>query len=470
MLVDLGPARQCCLGIVGVERPVRRETVETAPLHEEDEINEDIACRIGKAYVAFVQPGTVVVGHDIRLSGPALSQALARGLTEAGADVLDIGMCGTEEVYFATWHLGAGGGIMVTASHNPADYNGMKIVREGARPISGDTGLDEIRRRTESIGPDAAGAGRRGSVQRVDTREAYVRHLLGYVDRAGLRDLRLVVNAGNGSAGPVIDRLAPELPFSMVRLHHEPDGRFPNGVPNPLLPENRAATSQAVRASRADFGVAWDGDFDRCFFFDERGEFIEGYYVVGLLAEAMLARAPGSRIVHDPRLVWNTRDVVQSRGGLAVQSKTGHAFIKERMRIEDAVYGGEMSAHHYFRDFAYCDSGMIPWLLVAALVSASGKPLSELVAERIAKFPCSGEINRRLADPAAAMSRVRERYLPAARAVDNTDGLGLEFADWRFNLRMSNTEPVIRLNVETRGDSALLGNRTQEILALLDGC
>jgi phosphomannomutase len=358
---------------------------------------------------------------------------------------------------------------MVTASHNPADYNGMKLVREEARPISGDSGLDDIRVRAEELaGTNTTAAGHRGSVSTLDNRDAYIAHLLGYVERERLRPLELVVNAGNGSAGPVIDRLEPYLPFRMVKVHHEPDGRFPNGVPNPLLPENRAATRDAIRAAGADFGIAWDGDFDRCFLFDERGEFIEGYYIVGMLAAAMLARSPGARIVHDPRLVWNTREIVRDGGGIAVQSKTGHAFIKERMRREDAVYGGEMSAHHYFRDFAYCDSGMIPWLLVAGLVSNAGKPLSALVAERITRFPCSGEINRRLADPAAAMARVRARYLGAAHAVDDTDGLGLEFDEWRFNLRMSNTEPVIRLNVETRADPALLAARTAEILALLD--
>jgi phosphomannomutase/phosphomannomutase/phosphoglucomutase len=434
-----------------------------------DEINEDIAWRIGRAYAEIVRPRSVVVGHDIRLTGPSLAAALTRGLTGAGVDVIDIGMCGTEEVYFATWHLGAGGGVMVTASHNPADYNGMKLVREEARPISGDSGLDDIRLRAEELaGTNTTAAGHRGSVSTLDNRDAYIAHLLGYVERERLRPLGLVVNAGNGSAGPVIDRLEPYLPFRMVKVHHEPDGRFPNGVPNPLLPENRAATRDAIRAAGADLGIAWDGDFDRCFLFDERGGFIEGYYIVGMLAAAMLARSPGARIVHDPRLVWNTREIVREGGGIAVQSKTGHAFIKERMRREDAVYGGEMSAHHYFRDFAYCDSGMIPWLLVAGLVSAAGKPLSALVAERIARFPCSGEINRRLADPAAAMARVRARYLGAAHAVDDTDGLGLEFDEWRFNLRMSNTEPVIRLNVETRADPALLAARTAEILALLD--
>jgi phosphomannomutase/phosphomannomutase/phosphoglucomutase len=434
-----------------------------------DEINEDVAYRIGRAYAQWLRPATVVVGHDIRLSGPVLAAALTRGLTDAGAAVVDIGRCGTEEVYFATWHLAAGGGIMVTASHNPADYNGMKLVREQSRPISGDSGLDDIRRLAEGLAaPRKTGTPATGAVKTADTRPAYIDHLLGYVDLERLRPLRLVLNAGNGSAGPVIDQLEPRLPFRMVKVYHEPDGRFPNGVPNPLLPQNRVATTEAVRSSGADFGIAWDGDFDRCFLFDERGEFIEGYYVVGLLAEAMLAVAPGSRIVHDPRLIWNTREIVQARGGIPVQSKTGHAFIKERMRLEDAVYGGEMSAHHYFRDFAYCDSGMIPWLLVAQLVSATGRPLSDLVAERIARYPVSGEINRRLADPAGAMALVRNRYESFARSVDETDGLGLEFDEWRFNLRMSNTEPVIRLNVEARGDAQLVELRTRELLGLLD--
>ncbi len=433
-----------------------------------DEINADVAYRIGRAYVELLEPARVVVGHDIRLSGPDLARALVAGLTEAGASVIDIGLCGTEEVYFATWHLDAGGGIMITASHNPADYNGMKLVREGARPVSGDSGLDDIRRLAERVPASSGpGSGARGSIATADTRAAYVQHLLGYVDRQRLKPLTLVVNAGNGSAGPVIDMLEKWLPFRLIKIQHEPDGRFPHGVPNPLLPENRAATSAAIAASGADFGVAWDGDFDRCFLFDEHGGFIEGYYVVGLLADAILAQVPGGRIVHDPRLVWNTREIVTARGGVPVQSKTGHAFIKERMRLEDAVYGGEMSAHHYFRDFAYCDSGMIPWLLVAQLVSVSGRPLSDLLAERIARYPVSGEINRRLADPAAALARVRNRYAAAARACDETDGLGLEFDDWRFNLRMSNTEPVIRLNVETRGDPALLERRTRELLELL---
>lgn len=432
-----------------------------------DELNEEVATRIGRAYAQHLQPGTVVVGEDMRLSSPALADALSHGLNAGGADVLRIGLCGTEEVYFATTYLKAGGGVMVTASHNPADWNGMKLVREGSRPVSGDSGLKEIRLLAEAgrFNPPATP----GRISAARPFSAYLDHLLGYIDVASLLPLKVVVNAGNGGAGHVIDGLERHLPFSFVKLQHEPDGAFPHGVPNPLLPENRRLTSEAVRAHGADLGIAWDGDFDRCFFFDERGEFIEGYYVVGLLAQAMLAQAPGSRIIHDPRLTWNTIDIVRRHGGIPVQSKTGHAFIKERMRAEDAAYGGEMSAHHYFRDFAYCDSGMIPWLLVAGILSATGKLLSALVGERIAAFPCSGEINRQVQDPPAVLQAVRGRYGVTATAIDETDGLSCEFPNWRFNLRLSNTEPLIRLNVESRGDPDLLGRRTAEVLAVIEG-
>ena len=432
-----------------------------------DQLNEDIARRIGRAYAEVVKPKNVVVGHDIRLSSESIKQALIEGLRDAGVDVFDIGQCGTEEIYFATFHAGMGGGIAVTASHNPKDYNGMKFVREGSRPISGDTGLLDIKRLAEEN--HFAAPRSRGDCQPLNTADAYIEHLLSYVDRASLPPLKIVVNAGNGGAGAVIDRLAPHLPFEFVRLHHEPDGHFPNGVPNPLLEENRAVTIEAVQRHGADMGVAWDGDFDRCFFFDENGAFIEGYYLVGLLAEAFLRHQPGSKVVHDPRLVWNTVDIVQANGGEAVQSKTGHAFIKERMRLEDAVYGGEMSAHHYFRDFAYCDSGMIPWLLVAGLLAETGKTLSELVGERMAKFPCSGEINRRIEDPPAALEKIAAYYQSQQPQVDHTDGLSMAFADWRFNVRMSNTEPVVRLNVESRANPDLMREKTAELLALLGG-
>ena len=429
------------------------------------ELNPDIAWRIGRAYAAVVKPRRVIVGHDIRLSSEQICAALVEGLRDAGIDVLDIGQCGTEEIYFATFDQGVDGGIVVTASHNPKDYNGMKFVREGSRPISSDSGLLEIKALAERNVFEPAGA--RGSLGRLDARARYVEHLLGYVDGAALKPLKIVVNAGNGGAGAVVDALEPRLPFTFVKVHHEADGNFPHGVPNPLLEENRAPTIEAVLAHGADFGIAWDGDFDRCFLFDEKGGFIEGYYIVGLLAEAFLRSHPGERIVHDPRLTWNTIDIVQGLGGVPVCTKTGHAFIKERMRAENAIYGGEMSAHHYFRDFAYCDSGMIPWLLVAGLVCASGKPLSALIAERAARFPCSGEINSRVADPAALLAAIEVRYRDAATLIDHTDGLSMEFAHWRFNVRMSNTEPVVRLNVESRADVALMEAKRDELLALV---
>jgi len=431
-----------------------------------DELNEDLARQIGRAYVAFLKPSKVVVGHDIRLSSPGMVAALTEGLLEAGADVLDIGRCGTEEVYFATAHLGASGGVMVTASHNPMDYNGMKFVREEARPISADTGLEDIRNLI--LAGDLPVADQPGTLTEVNVVGAYIDHLLSYVDVGSLKPLKIVVNAGNGGAGASVDRLEPHLPFDFVKIHHEPDGTFPNGIPNPILPDNRSATIDAIKASDADLGIAWDGDFDRCFLFDENGGFIEGYYIVGLLAEAILDLHPGGKIVYDPRLTWNTQEIVAQKGGVAIQCKSGHAFIKERMREEDAVYGGEMSAHHYFRDFSYADSGMIPWLLVAGIMSRTGKPLSELVRQRIALFPCSGEINRNLSDPHKALEVMRDRYGADALRIDETDGVGFEFADWRCNLRMSNTEPVIRLNVETRADGELLEKKTSEILALLE--
>jgi phosphomannomutase len=390
---------------------------------------------------------------------------LCRGLTDSGVDVFDIGICGTEGVYFATFDGGYDGGIMVTASHNPPDYNGMKFVRELSKPISGDNGLKEIRGFAE-LGefPTPSHIGVR---REIDTMSAYVAHLLSYVDVAGLKPLKIVVNAGNGGAGLIIDQLEPHLPFEFIKVHHEPDGHFPNGIPNPMLEENRAPTIAAIREHRADLGIAWDGDFDRCFLFDERGGFIEGYYIVGLLAAALLEGQRGGRVVHDPRLTWNTIEIVAAAGGEAVLSKSGHAFIKQRMRDVDAVYGGEMSAHHYFRRFAYCDSGMIPWLLVAQIVSQAGQPLSTLVKRRMALFPVSGELNYRVPDARATIAAIESQYAAQALAVDRTDGISFEFSDWRFNLRTSNTEPLIRLNVEARGSDELMRRRTHELFSLL---
>ncbi|MDQ5908636.1 MAG: phosphomannomutase [Pseudomonadota bacterium] len=433
-----------------------------------DELNEDLAYRIGRAYAALLRPRRVAVGHDVRLSSPGLSAALTKGLLEGGTDVLDIGLCGTEEIYFATFAHRLDGGIMVTASHNPMDYNGMKLVREQAKPISGDSGLFAIRDLAAAGDfPPVKSRSARGALSHWPDKGDYLRHLLGYIDPGALKPLKIVVNAGNGGAGTIIDGLEPGLPFQFSKIHHEPDGTFPHGIPNPLLPECRDATAQAVREQGADLGVAWDGDFDRCFFFDETGRFIEGYYLVGLLAETLLAQHPGAKIIHDPRLTWNTMEQVRAAGGIPVQSKTGHAFIKERMRQENALYGGEMSAHHYFREFAYCDSGMIPWLLIAELLSQWGQPLSALVNARMQAFPCSGEINFRVANASAKVAEIRAAWADQQPMVDETDGLSLEFADWRFNLRSSNTEPLLRLNVETRGDAELLIRRTRELQTLI---
>ena len=437
-----------------------------------DQLDTDIAFRIGRAYAEELSPRKVVVGRDIREESPQLADAVAEGLMAGGADVLDIGLCGTEEVYFHAFHGqvdGVDGGIMITASHNPKGYNGMKLVREGARPISGDSGLDAIRERAEALAGAEAASGARGNRQYATDKTAYIDHLLGYIEPERLAPLKIVANAGNGSAGKVVRLLDERLPIEFVHVHSEPDGSFPNGVPNPLLPENRASTADAVREHGADLGIAWDGDFDRCFFFDENGEFIEGYYIVGLLAEALLAAHPGQKIVHDPRLIWNTVDTVERVGGIPVESKTGHAFIKERMRKENAIYGGEMSAHHYFRDFAYCDSGMIPWLMILELLSRRGQPLSALVGDRVAAYPCSGEINYRVADVDDSVRAVQSYFdsVGDQAVTDWTDGLSMEFADWRFNLRASNTEPLLRLNVESRGDRDLVGQRVAEIERLL---
>jgi phosphomannomutase len=426
-----------------------------------DQLNDEIAYRIGRAYAQILAPRAVAVGGDIRLTSAPLKAALAQGLMDGGSDVIDLGVTGTEEVYFAAFHLDVDGGIEVTASHNPMDYNGMKLVAKGAVPISGDSGLKAIQALAESGAFEESKS--RGKLKQHNVLLDFVSHLMGYIDTSALKPLKIVVNAGNGAAGHVIDAIEVEfikhsVPVEFIKVNHQPDGTFPNGIPNPLLPENRSATADAVRASGADMGIAWDGDFDRCFLFDETGEFIEGYYIVGLLAQAFLAKNPGAKIIHDPRLTWNTIDVVESSGGFAIQSKTGHAFIKERMRKEDAVYGGEMSAHHYFRDFAYCDSGMIPWLLVCELLSRKNKALSALVAERIAAYPCSGEINYRVPDAGGVIIAVLSHYQPDDPIIDRTDGLSLSFPEFRLNLRSSNTEPLLRLNVESRGKPELVAS------------
>ncbi len=433
-----------------------------------EEVNEELAYRIGRTFVKLFSAKRVAVGHDIRLSGPSLQEALVSGLTEAGCDVVDIGQCGTEMIYFTTAHLKLDGGIMITASHNPKEYNGMKLVRAGARPISSDTGLKELEKAVLSESFKPLGAIVTGRVEHVDIADAYVKHLLTYIDVKALKPFTVVANTGNGAAGPIVNALEKYLPCKLIKIYNEPDGKFPNGVPNPILQENREATARAVRESHADLGVAWDGDFDRCFLFDEQAGFIEGYYMVGFLAQAFLKKYPGAKVIYDPRLIWNTIEIAQELGGTPVMCKSGHAFIKARMRQEDAVYGGEMSAHHYFKDFSFCDSGMLPWLLVMELVSKAGKPLSALMKERMDRYPCSGEINSKVADAPAILAKLEKKYGPQGR-VDKTDGLSVEFEKWRFNLRMSNTEPVIRLNVETRQDKALLEEKTAELLKEIRG-
>ena len=465
-----------------------------------EQLTESVAYRVGRAFAEELQARTVVIGADIRKTSTALKLALAAGLIDGGAKVSDLGMCGTEEIYFATKHLGVDGGIEVTASHNPINYNGMKLVKAGSIPVSGDSGLFAIRDRAESydemnvqarllsfsggeLVSDEAFLRGQYSIkeirllethlyQRVSCVNDYVLHLASYINYSKLSPLKLVVNAGNGSAGPALDAIElflkhQNVPIEFIKVHHEADGDFPNGIPNPLLPENRADTANAVLENNAHIGIAWDGDFDRCFLFDEKGQFVEGYYIVGLLAQAFLAKEKGASIIYDPRVFWNTEEIIKSNKGKPVKCKTGHAFIKERMRKEDAVYGGEMSAHHYFRDFAYCDSGMIPWLLVAELISTTKKPLSQLVKARIEAFPSSGEINYTVENAGLTIKKVVEHYTAQAGVIDKTDGIGMEFGNWRFNLRKSNTEPVIRLNVESRGDIALMEEKTKELAELI---
>ena len=419
------------------------------------ELNEEIAYKIGRAYGQIYQPKTVVVGCDVRLTSEDLKQATIRGLNDAGVNVLDLGMTGTEEVYFGAFHLDVQGGIEITASHNPMDYNGMKLVRENARPISADTGLKEIQALAES--EQFTEVHQKGTTEKYNILPEFIDHLMTYIDPTKIRPLKLVMNAGNGAAGHVVDAIEEKfkqlnIPIEFIKIHNEADGTFPNGIPNPILVENRDSTRHAVLEHQADMGIAWDGDFDRCFLFDEKGQFIEGYYIVGLLAQAFLLKQAGEKIVHDPRLVWNTLDIVEQYKGIAVQSKSGHAFIKDVMRENNAVYGGEMSAHHYFRDFAYCDSGMIPWLLAVSVLSETQQSLSSLVEDMIERFPCSGEINFKVTDTQITIQKIFDYFADQNPAIDKTDGVSLDFGAWRLNVRASNTEPLLRLNIESRAD------------------
>ncbi len=439
-------------------------------------LDDDIAERIGKAFATYLKPASVVIGGDNRLSTPAIKAAVIKGLQDQGVNVINIGLCGTEEIYFATEFLGVDGGIMITASHNPVSFNGMKMVSSGAKPVSQTSGLKDIQRLAEQNAFNSAKTpGKLNSLSVIDD---YINKLMSFPSHISFRQARpvkLVVNAGNGAAGHVIDALekrfkSSQIPISFIKINHEPDGTFPHGVPNPLLPENREITAKAVIKHKADLGVAWDGDFDRCFLFDETGAFIEGYYIVGLLAEFFLTRHPGETIIHDPRLWWNTQFIADAAGGMSVQCRTGHTWIKQSMRDYNAVYGGEMSAHHYFRDFYYCDSGMIPWMLVLELMLDTEHPLSKLVNKRMAQFPASGEINRKVANPEKLLASIKHFFLKKDDflVLDETDGLSLSFSNWRFNLRKSNTEPLVRLNVESRDDKALMKEKTHMLLTMID--
>jgi phosphomannomutase len=429
-----------------------------------EELNEELAYKIGKSYAKFLNAKKIIIGHDVRKSSIALSEALTKGLNENGADVVDIGLCGTEMIYYATPALDADGGIMITASHNPSEYNGMKFVKRDSVPVGYDSGLDQIEKMILQNEISAKGKPK-GSVSQKDIMPDFINNLKKFYNKDKIKPLKVVVNAGNGCVGPSLNAIEGDLPIKMIKVFFEPDSNFPNGIPNPLLPENRKATIDATISNKADLGVAWDGDYDRCFFFDEKGNFIEGYYIVGLLAKSILRKHPGQKIVHDPRLIWNTIEVVRQSGGVPIVSKSGHAFIKQKMREVNAVYGGEMSAHHYFRDNSYSDSGMIPFLLILQLISEENKPLSQLVEEMIAEFPCSGEINSNIKNPSEKLKQIEEKYSDGK--IDHLDGVSIEYEDWRFNLRLSNTEPIIRLNVESKRNIKLMQEKTEELLKII---
>ena len=428
------------------------------------ELNADLAYIIGKTYPVLINAKKIVIGHDIRKSSEEISAALAKGLTESGVDVIDIGLCGTEMVYYATPALDADGGIMITASHNPPEYNGMKFVKKGSVPVGYDSGLKEMEMMILK-NELALRSAKLGTIKQQYIMDKFIHNLKRFYDPNKINKHKIVMNAGNGCAGLALNALEKDLPIEMIKIFNEPDPNFPNGVPNPLLIENRKPTIDAVIKNKAALGVAWDGDYDRCFFFDEKGNFVEGYYIVGLLAKSILKKNPGGKIVHDPRLTWNTLEIVKKFGGTAVVSKSGHAFIKQKMREVNSVYGGEMSAHHYFRDNAYSDSGMIPFVLILQLMSEENKPFSQLVEEMIAAYPCSGEINSEIADPAGKIKEIEKKYSDGK--INKLDGLSVEYDNWRFNLRMSNTEPIIRLNVEAKGDIRLMEKKTKELLHLI---
>jgi phosphomannomutase len=428
------------------------------------ELDEDGAYRVARAYAEHFEPRTVAVGRDMRLSSPTVYEAVTNGIAEAGADAVTLGLIGTEMLYHAVSELGLDGGITVTASHNPKEYTGMKIVRRGALPVGGDSGLAEIRALAEA-GFDATI--RRGSIREEDVWPSFVDKVLSFVDVGAIRPLRVVIDAANGMAGmmlpPVLERI-PQL--DAIRCYFEPDGSFPNHQPNPLLPENRAFIVSKVTEEGADLGVAYDGDADRCFFVDDTGEFVPGDFVTALLAEAVLAKAPREKVIYDVRASWAVPETIERAGGVPLVNRVGHAFIKQRMRAEGAVFAGEVSAHYYFRDFSQADTGVVPFLVMLELLSSRDVKLSELLRPYRDRFFLTGEINTPVADVPLKLQELKERYTAQGGRVSHLDGISIEFDDWHFNVRPSNTEPLLRLNLEALSGE-LMVERRDEVLGVI---
>ena len=436
-----------------------------------EDINEDLAFKIGYSVAKRFNARKVVLGHDARESSPILSRAMSEGICAFGSDVSSIGLSGTEEMYAAVSSLEADAGVEVTASHNPIEFNGFKIVKSGSQPLTEKEFFDIKSMVIEFDYEKVEAAGTVFNDQEI-ARSLYIEKLLSFVNIKNLKPLKIVVNSGNGAAGPTIDKLIAVLeqkgvPVNIAKVHHHPDPKFPNGIPNPMLKENHKATKDAVLSEKADLGVAFDGDFDRCFIFDKFGDFVSNEYLIGFLAKGFLRKVKGAHIVHDPRVIWNILDVVENSCGKSFLSQTGHVLFKKEMRRCGAIYGGELSAHHYFRDFYYCDSGMIPWLMIWELLSTCGMRLDELISKRKKKFISSGEINFTVTDQEHCLSFINKSFARNALYVDKTDGVSISFDTWRFNLRKSNTEPLVRLNVEVQGDMRLLKEKTQKLKDLI---
>jgi phosphomannomutase len=431
----------------------------------QSELDEDGAYRVGRAYVEHFEPRRIAVGRDMRLSSPTMATAFVEGAADGGADVLDIGLVGTEMVYFAVVELGLDGGACVTASHNPKEYTGMKIVRRGALPVGGDSGLVEIRAR--ALADQHCPAKERGAIREENVWPGFVEKVLSFVDKDSIRPLRVVVDAANGMAGAMLPPVLEHLPqLEVARYFFEPDGTFPNHEPNPLLPENREFIVERTREEKADLGVAFDGDADRCFFVDDTGEFVPGDFVTALLAESMLEREPGAKVIYDVRASRAVAQTIERAGGVPLVNRVGHAFIKQRMRQEGAAFGGEVSAHYYFRDFSQADSGVVPFLLMIDLISRRKKRLSELLAPFRETFFLTGEINTPVADVPLKLQELKERYSAEGGSISHLDGLSVDFGDWHFNVRPSNTEPLLRLNLEALSRE-LMEEKRDEVLSLI---